>query len=176
MTEDFEPMGSPPPEEASNRTFVIAIAALAGLFIVGLLCIGAYAFLIGPQVTSRRQAAAATAVAQNTARAMEITQTAQAARFNPNATATVPATATLTASPVVRPSDTPTSTPTSTPTPGPSPTSTPTRTPTAVGAQPTALPETGFADEAGVPSMLMGSLVLIAVLVVVRRLRLSGVE
>jgi len=90
------------------------------------------------------------------------------------------------------PSDTPVAAPTNTvvktpagaavssPTPLGSPvkTSTPGKSPTPlVGglktATPTQLPGTGFADEAGVPALIVVALGLVAVAVVVRRLRLS---
>ncbi len=42
MAEDFE-VGGPPPEESSNRTFVLAAAGIGGLLVLSLICLGLYA-------------------------------------------------------------------------------------------------------------------------------------
>ncbi|HET7009282.1 MAG TPA: hypothetical protein VFI11_00780 [Anaerolineales bacterium] len=175
MAEDFEVGG--PPEESSNRTFVLAAAGIGGLLVLSLICLGLYALVLAPR---QRQASAdrATQIAlENTQVAAAITATA-GARFP---SATVPSTRT----------NTPTNTPTRTATAVvvvASPTATVStgtidpaaataaflatraaRTPTRTV---TALPVTGFADEGGMPMLVLlgGALVLVAV--VARRMRL----
>lgn len=65
----------PPPEEASNRTFIILAVLLGGIFVLGLFCIGVYAVFIGPrQVTAR-----ATADAINSINTQTIASNTQAA-------------------------------------------------------------------------------------------------
>ena len=56
-----------PPEESSNRTFVIAAGILGGIVLLSVACLAAYALLIAPR--QRETAAAATAV--------QLTQNAQ---------------------------------------------------------------------------------------------------
>ncbi len=232
----------PPPEESSNRLFIILAVLLGSIFIVGLLCIGLYAVFIGPQAAQTRQTQAAQVfaentriVAQNTEVALQMTnafaaaqetQVAQAATATEEAvpdTATPQPTNTLVIAPTSTdtPEPTETSPPTetlsaedqtataelvvvggdvtATPTDGPSPTgATPTRvasrTPSPVGQVvevtttgtpgtlvpgpsltpgPTELPDTGFADDVGVPGLIILGLALIAVMIVVRRLRLA---
>ena len=55
---------SAPPEESSNRTFLIAAGILAGIVLLSLACLAGYAFLILPQ---QQQAAAAEAAATRNA-------------------------------------------------------------------------------------------------------------
>lgn len=234
----------PPPEESSNRLFIILAVLLGSIFIVGLLCIGLYAVFIGPRTAQARQTEAAVInvqntqiVAQNTEVAAEMTrafaeaqetQVAQAATATEEAipdTVTPAPTNTLVIAPTstATPEPTETSPPTETlsaeslsgtataeavvvggdetATAGPSPTgATPTRvasrTPSPVAgtqvaqvtttgtpgtsvpgptstAGPSELPDTGFAEDVGVPGLIILGLALIAVVIVVRRLRLA---
>ncbi len=123
--------------------------------------------------------------------------TATEAPSEPDPTDTPVAVAQITDTPVVAPTNTETPEPVDEATSGPSPipSNTPTRLPTLfvgtdVGAGgggetpgagtptatqlATALPDTGFADEVGAPLLILGALGLIAVMVVARRVRLSG--
>lgn len=180
MAEDFE-VGGPPPEESSNRTFVLAAAGIGGLLVLSLICLGLYALVLAPRQRQARADQATQIALENTRVAAEITATA-GARF-PSATAPPSRTATATS--------TPTRTPTSVVVVA-SPTATvitatldpaaataaflatqAARTPTATV---TALPVTGFADEGGFPMLVLlgGALVLVAV--VARQMRLRPVR
>jgi hypothetical protein len=202
IDEPLEPVG-PPPEESQNRMFVLLALGLGGLFILGLILIALFAFVIAPGQRRARSAAATGTAAGNIALAQALTATQLAVLGGGDKTEAPPATAvsaaatntpliaasatnTLppsnTAAPsATKPSATPglagvgTGTPqalkTRTPTPslvGTVRTATPTRRPTA-----TALPTTGFADDVGVPGLLMLGAGLVAVLFIARRLRLG---
>jgi hypothetical protein len=240
----------PPPEESSNRLFIILAVLLGSIFIVGLLCIGLYAVFIGPRTASVRQTEAAQINAQNTQIVAQNTQVAdqmtqaflagQETQIAQAATATeeaIPDTATPepTNTLVIAPTSTDTPLPTDTPPPtetlspeqldgtataeaevvggdvtetvtagpsptGPTPTRVASRTPSQVagtqiaqvtttgtpgtsvpgpsvtpGPSPTGrateLPDTGFADDVGVPGLIILGMALVAVVIVVRRLR-----
>lgn len=200
---DLEDEGTAP-EESQNRTFVLVAVGLGGLFIVGLICIGLYAFLVAPAQRAARDATAAAIIAQNTQVAIDAANTANPSTPTPPATDTPVAIALATSAatdtpviPLAVPSDTPTIT--NTPGPSPTPSRTPTRIvrivtatftrgpgtglPSGVGgggetqvptATPTGLPNTGFADDVGGPGLFVAAIVLVAVLVLVRRLRLQN--
>ncbi|MEW6716890.1 MAG: hypothetical protein AB1345_05250 [Chloroflexota bacterium] len=182
-----EPEDVAPPEEASNRTFLIAAGVLGGVLLLSLACMAVYAMVILPRTRSVRATQQADIYAQNTAVALAGTQTAQVAGFSPT------------------PSPEPTLAPTSTPSPLPELTETSvlappaelaTATPTstlspltatvaalltqAAGLQTgvptatsTALPTTGFADEIGIPGLLIAAVVLVGLILLTRRLRAS---
>lgn len=178
MAEDFE-VGGPLPEESSNRTFLIAAAGIGGLLVLSMICLGVYALVLAPRQQQARVEQATQIVLQNTQVAQSLTQTAAASR----------ASRTPTPSETPEPSQTPTATatqvvviPTGTPftTFGTSAPLTATAaarqtldaaqqtTPTAT---PTALPATGFADEAGLPTLFLLALGLLAVVIVARGIR-----
>jgi len=213
-----------PPDGATpnNRTFIIAAVVMGALFIAGLLCIGVYAFVLGPQRANAQATANAEILAAN---ATTLAQQTQLAAVTNTPTTAPSDTPTIAASdtPVIQPTNTatspplPTDTPTIVPTTAVPPTETPTTeggaspTPTKLGEggtvtgtvaspitgtvsapggsatptplvggltrtpgapTPTQLPGTGFADEAGVPQLVFLGLVLVAVVIVVRQLRL----
>ena len=194
MADDFE-VTSAPLEQGENRTFVIAAAALGGLIVLSLICLGVYALVLQPR---QRQAAIerpTEIMLTNTAVAVGLTEAAaeQIATFTPlpsntpqpSATSRPTNTASPTPTPViVLPTNTPTSTPfTTLATVGPETATaaaqqtatalalgggaaTPTRTPT-----PTALPTTGFGDEVGLPGLAGLAAVFLAVIILSRRLR-----
>jgi hypothetical protein len=174
MAEDFE-IGGPPPEESTNRTFVLAAAGIGGLLVLSMVCLALYALVLAPRQRQARADQATQIALNNTQVAQAVTQTA-GAQF-PSATS--PATRTSTA------------TPSRTPTPVVVvPTSTPTlvvvtldpaaataaflATQAALTPSPTvtALPTTGFADEGGFPMLIVLAGVLILVAIVARRMRL----
>jgi hypothetical protein len=161
-----------PPEESSNRTFLLVAGILGGLVLLGLLCIGGYLFF----QNSSNQQNEATAVAQVTQQQATVqagvTQTIIAQNLTQTAavTNTVPPTNT----PVIAEA-----TATSSPTPDPATVtvaaaftqlavSTQTIIPTS-----TALPNTGFADDLGAPGLMLIAVALVAVIFLVRRLRSS---
>jgi hypothetical protein len=161
-----------PPEESSNRTFLLAAGLLGGLVFLGLLCIAGYFFLRN----NSNQQSEATIQAQNTQNAATIqagvTQTAVAQALTQTAavTNTVPPTST----PVIA-----AATATFTATTNPATVtisagltivagSTQTIIPTS-----TALPNTGFADDVGAPGLIAIAIALVVVIFLVRRLRAS---
>lgn len=179
MAEDFD-VGGPLPEESGNRTFVIAAAGLGGLLIVSMICLLVYALVLAPLQREARATEAVEINFQNTQTAL--TQTAEAIQLTPSRTPT--------ASWTPAPSGTVTPTlvivlPTDTPTPFLTlPTLAPeTATAAALetlaaiegggGATPTAtaLPATGFADEVGLPILVIMGGLLLAVVFIARSLR-----
>ena len=80
MAEDFE-VGSAPPEESSNRTFVFAAAAVGGLLVLSMICLGLYALVVAPRQQEARNAQATQIVIDNAT--MAAGQTATAAALNP---------------------------------------------------------------------------------------------
>jgi hypothetical protein len=178
MAEDFE-VGGPPPEEASNRTFVFAAVAVGGLLVLSMICLGLYALVVAPRQREARNAQATQIILNNTQQAASFTETAGAS----HPTATRPATRT----PVPSATATPTAvvviasaTPTSQATIDPGiATAIAQATLAAIQggggtATPTALPATGFADEVGLPGLLLVAVALVAVLVVARQLRMRS--
>jgi hypothetical protein len=178
MAEDFE-MGGPLPEESSNRTFIMAAAGLGGLLILSMICLAVYALVLAPRQQEARATQAALIIVQNTEVAQ--TQTAEAAEDTPTSIPTVTNTPlpTATVTPtqvVVLPSDTPTPF-TTLPTIDPL-TATAAAQATAdaeagetATATPTALPATGFADEAGIPTLILFGALLVIVVFIARGLR-----
>lgn len=154
MAEDFE-FGEMQPEGSRNRLFVIAAAALGGLVIVSLIVLALYTFFISPR------------------------QEEQAA----NATETSIALTSLALAQVPTETDTPrpTSTPFPTETPTLSPTAEqPTETPTPEATRgliitptPSGLPDAGFADDVGLPGLVIMGLALIGIVIIARRVRLG---
>ena len=153
MAEDFE-FAEMQPEGSRNRTFVIVAAALGGLVVVSLIVLALYTFLISPR------------------------QEQQAA----NATETSIALTSLALAQIPTETDTPrpTSTPFPTETPTLSPTadqSTETATPEAtrgliITPTPSGLPDAGFADDVGLPGLVIMALALIGIVIITRRVRL----
>jgi cytoskeletal protein RodZ len=185
MAEDFD-IGGAPPEEPSNRTFVIAAAGIGGLLVLSMICLALYALVLAPAQQRNRAADATNVAMQNTEVAQSITETSNANRASPTTPATdtpVPPTPTVTHTQVVvLPTDTPTETPLATGTSTPftnlgtqsaqqtlNAAAQTTPTPTA-----TALPTTGFADEIGLQGLLLLGAALVVVVVVARRLRVGS--
>ena len=191
--------------EGQNRSFILVAIGLGGLFVVGLICIGLYAFVVAPLRRTSNETAVANINATNTQVAIDAANTANPPTATSLPTEIPPDTpiplALITDTPVIAIAS---STPTVTNTPGPSPT--PSRTPTRVGGTvgtvtatftrgpgtgtpiggsgggegltrtptPTALPNTGFADEVAAPGLFIAAIVLVAVLMLARRLRLQN--
>lgn len=159
-----------PPEETSNRTFLLIAGVLGGLVLLGILCVVGYLIYSG----STNQQAEAVALQQATQQAATIqaglTQTASVQALTQTAavTNTVPPTNT----PVVAQA---TNTATLTPDPATA-TVAAAFTQIAVSTQTviatsTALPNTGFIDDVGAPGLLMMAIALVVVIFLVRRLR-----
>lgn len=178
---------SPTPEspEGNNRNFLIIAIVLGGIVLLSLVCMAAYALWILPRQRAGAQATSAANAAAGTATSMIEAQTQLAASF--------------TATPA--PSDTPVPLPTETlvvafssPSPSAAPSVDPvtatvqalqtqlafsqatsgtqiktTGTPGTPGTQ--TLARTGFADEVGLPGLFIAAILLIAIILLARRLR-----
>lgn len=164
-----------PPEESSNRTFLIVAGILGGLVLLGLLCVAGYLIFS----RSANQQADAVALQQATDQAatiqvgltqtaviQAITQTAAVTNTIPPTNTPVIAQATATAVPTENPA---------TATVAAAFTQIAISTQTVIATS-TALPNTGFADDIGAPGLLLMSIALVVVIFLVRRLRASAVK
>lgn len=169
---EFSPEETPPPEESSNRTFLIVAGILGGITVLALAFIALYAFFVLPNQRRDREAQITTLTAQANDMATALARTAIAAAATPTFTQTTAPTATTvrTATPVLAVA-------TDTPVPSADP-----RTATVAAlltqaaltqnvATATALPTTGFAQDMGIPGLLGMALLLVAVIFLARRLR-----
>ena len=186
---DFEDLSS---EETistgrgSNRTFLIVAGVLGGILLIALLAIAAYAVLILPSRDTGQQTQVAGINATNTAvaEAAQLTSIAFIATATRTPTATSPPAATptmtpsSTSTPVLAPTNTPEPTDENTPDPA-TETVAALLTQQAAGDEPTlvptstALPDTGFADDFGVPGLLLVAGILMVIIILSRRLRAS---
>ncbi|MGD8403144.1 MAG: hypothetical protein PVJ21_05750 [Anaerolineales bacterium] len=169
-----------PPEESSNRTFLIAAGILGGIVLLSIACLAGYALVILPQQRAAQQAGEQNALATQNAQVNEaLTATGVAFDLSqtPQATETLPPTETLV---VAQPTST--DTPEFTFTPDPA-----TQTVAAgftqlaeststVVATTTALPTSGIADEFGLPGLVIAAMVLVIVIFLARRLRGSPTQ
>jgi len=180
---DFEEMDSEETittSRGSNRTFLVVAGILGAILLIALLAIAAYAVLVLPGRDTGQQTQVAAINATNTAVAEEAQLTAIAKQITLTPTFTATSTPTETSTPI----------PTNTATPVLAPTNTPdsaTQTVAALLTQQagggadetpvptaTALPGTGFADDFGVPGLLLIAGVLMVVIILSRRLRASS--
>jgi preprotein translocase subunit YajC len=182
----METPDAPPPEEKSNRTFLIVGGVMAGLVFLTLVCMAIYYFAIYRPAHNQTQNDATQAAMIQTQNAQSIqkaTLTAQALLWTPTL-----------------PPATPTSTPSPTGSPTPviamgSPIATATSNPalliaaqtqlasqltsTAAALSPTrglggsGMPSTGFFNDVGLPSMIIMALALVVVIFLARRMRKS---
>ena len=169
----------PPPEESNNRTFLIAAGILGGLVFLSLICMAGYALIFVP----RNQAAQATQQAQvnfnNTQVAAAFTATAQVLLFTNTPLPTDTPTATVT--PVLAQPTATLAPDTDTPDPVTQTvaaaytqaalaqlTIIPTSTALAAASQ---VPQTGFADEVGLPGLVAMAILLVAIIFLARRMR-----
>jgi hypothetical protein len=172
--------GGMPEESNNNRTFMIAAGILGGIILLSIAClVGVYLFTRSANATASAQATnvAVTSVANENFISTSLTSTAEAA---------ILPTATLEPTAVVN-------VPTITTTPDPNATSSVAGAGTSVAATATvgaaltqaaiaqltivptttALPKTGFADEFGIPGLVVMSLAFIIVILISRRLRFT---
>lgn len=182
QSNDLNPSGdSTPPlkEESNNRTFIIAAGILAGVVFLSIACMAAYALIILPRQKAATAAQEATIQAQNAQVAQAMTQTAEAAAWTPTALPSPLATATNTPTPTRSPTPVvvvATATPTSTLDPMAllalyaTQTAVARLTATAM-VTPTGLAKTGFADEVGLPGLVVLAVALVVVILLARRLR-----
>jgi hypothetical protein len=175
----------PLPEESNNnRTFLIAVGILGGIILISLAClVGVYLF--GSQRTAAQQ--------QQEQAAAEATLTAQAGVDFINQALTATFEASILPTATLEPTITPVvSVPTATETPDPADVAaleagTPAAATATVGAAltqaalaqltiiptTTALPDTGFMDDYGVPGLVVMALAFMIVILLARRLRIS---
>ena len=177
---------APPPSGPDNRGFILVVSILGGLFLLALLCMAGYVAVVLPKNRAQQSTQAALINRANTSTVSALTQAATLAVKSPTP---VPPTVTLTSTPTLKP--TPTFTPvlaiaTSTLAPARESVDPRTATVSALLTQAaqakltgtslptsTALPKTGFAEDLGIPSLLGLTVLLLAVIFVVRRLRAS---
>jgi LPXTG-motif cell wall-anchored protein len=206
MANDFSDMNGngevpPPSQPANNRTFIIAVGVLAGLFVLVLIFMAVYVALILPRTRAARDSQIAQINSANTATVAVLTKVAASVKATQNAptftsvpSATVPAataTATLAAPTKVAPTSVvaqATSTSTDTQPAGASVyLDTRTATVAALLTQAaqlkltttlmpttTALPKTGMMEDVGIPSLLGAVVLLLLVIFLVRRMRSSS--
>jgi len=171
----------------SNRTFLVVAGILGGILLIALLAIAGYALVILPGRDTGQQTQVAAINATNTviAEGAQLTALVMRGTITPTFTATLPpATETLTPAPTNTATATPVLAPTNTPEPTSEGTQDPgTATVAALLTQQaeetpiptaTALPATGFADDFGVPGLLLVAGVLMVVIILSRRLRVSS--
>lgn len=165
----------PQPEESSNRNFLIIAGILIGIVCLSVAGLGYYAMRVLPQQSSARGAQQETLVAQNLQVYQTLTQLAQSDMLSqtPAATATLPPTATppiaqasATSQVAASTSDPQTATVAAALTQAAQAQLTVTFLPTS-----TALPTSGFADEAGLPGLVAMAIALVVVILLARRLR-----
>jgi len=177
-TDDFGE--APLPEESNNnRTFMIAVGILGGIILISVACLGGVYLFSRQNTAATQQAEAANAAATQTAQAFidqSLTATFEAAASFPTLTLTVPPTVTP---PVAQPSAT------RTPDPAAGLSGTQAAATATVGAAytqaaaavltvyptTTALPDGGFADEYGLPGLVVMALAFVIVILFARRLR-----
>ena len=159
-----------PPEESSNRTFLIAAGILGGIVLLSLACLaGLFVFHVLPTGTATGQQAAVAQATQNAQVAQALTATAASASLaTPTAEATdTPVLAEVTSTSI--PQATNPSSPV-TATVGAAFTQAAIAQLTIVPTS-TALPKTGIGDQFGAPGLVIMGMVLIAVIFLARRLR-----
>jgi len=166
-----------PPEESSNRTFLIAAGILGGIVLLSIACLAGYALVILPQQRAAQQASEQNALATQNAQVNEAL-TATGVAFDLSQTPQATETLFPTDTPVVA-QPTATNTLEFTLTPDPA-----TQTVAAGFTQlaestativvtTTALPTSGIADEFGLPGLVIAAMVLVVVIFLARRLRAS---
>lgn len=174
---DVEEAG-PPPEETSNRPFLIVAGILGGIMLLSLLCMAAFAFMRLPGLQNSKATENALAIEQSTAMAISVRQTADAQVQPPAATPTTEPTATeAPPTPTLVVAQPATNTPTASPDPRTA-TVAALLTQAAIAGQttptvvhPTALPDSGFADDVGIPGLFAMALLLVGVIFFARRMR-----
>ncbi len=190
--EGQKPVAPQPEKKPSNRNFLIALGIIGAIFVLITAALIAVAVFILPGQNNARKQASVQTLAANTATAFFATDQAAKAAIIPVATSTPIPTVTqsvVTNTPVVAPTQTATQA-----------AATATLTVTAASdaqkatlsaqqtqlaggkftatviATSTALPNTGFADEVGLPALLGLGASLILVIFVARRLRTAPVR
>ncbi len=167
------------PEETSNRTFIIAASVLGGIILLALICVAVYAFVFLPKQKASSEEANGAAVAQETAVVQTLTAAAASTALaeTPLASPSPIFSPTATETPVVAVA---TDTPTATPNIAATGTISAALTEAAdailtIVPTSSALPDGGFADDVGIPGLVMMMIVFIAVIFFARKLRKASV-
>ena len=162
-----------PAEESSNRNFFIIAGILVGIVCLSVAGLGFYALRVLPQQSNARAVQEQTLVAQDVQVGQTLTQIAlfDALSQTPQPTATLPPTNTppiqqASAAAAASTSDPQTATVAAALTQAAQAQLTVTFLPTS-----TALPTSGFADEAGLPGLVAMAIALVVVILLARRLR-----
>jgi len=171
---------SPPPPEQSNRTFIIAAGIMAGIVFITIVAMALYVMVYLPGTKANLSSVQATIVAQNALIAQAMTQTMDANLLGTQAAATA-AVPTQTATSLVLASPTPvlavatetqlvsfaamTATWSALNTQVAVGMRTPTSTPGG------SMPQSGFADDLGLPGLVLMTFALVLVILLARRLR-----
>jgi LPXTG-motif cell wall-anchored protein len=184
---DLNGTEAPPPSPggSDNRSFILVVSILVGLFLIAALGMAAYVLGVVLPKNKAQSTQAAQINFANTATVAALTQAATLAVKSPTP---VPPTLTPTSTATLKPSFTPVlAIPTNTQAPLKEDTLDPrTATVSALLTQAaqaqltgtsmptsTALPKTGFAEDVGIPSLLGLAVLLIVVIFLVRRMRAS---
>jgi hypothetical protein len=162
-----------PPEESSNRTFLIAAGILGGIVLLSLICLVGV-FVYQSSIATQQKAEQDALATQNAQVNEALTATAVVFELS----------LTPQASPTPFPTDTPVvALPTDTDTPLASLTPDPATATVAAGLTQvaeltmtvfptsTSLPDSGFADNVGLPGLLIAAITLVVVIILARRLR-----
>lgn len=163
------------PEESNNRTFLIAAGGLGLLVLIALLCLGGYVALNFNSSRTNEATAQAMVTLQEATVQSALTQTSVVQGLQAE-TLQAASTLTPTSTPVIAAaSATLTATPNpATATVGAAFTQIAVSTQTIIPTS-TALPNTGFADEVGLPGMFTMAVALVVVIFIARRMRANPV-
>lgn len=177
-------MDAPPPPEQSNRTFKIAAGILAGVVFLTIILMALYVTVFLPRTKANQSSVQATILAQNALIAQAMTQTMQANMLGTQAAATL-AVPTQTATPLMA-SSTPvlavaTQTPlisfanmTATVSAMNTQLAAGLRTPTVTPGG--SMPASGFAEDVGIPGLVLMAIALVLVILFARRMRAVPVQ
>lgn len=170
---------APPPPEQSNRTFIIAAGVMAGVVFLTIILMALYVTVFLPRTKANQSSMQATIQAQNALIAQAMTQTMQANMLGTQAAATLAA-PTQTATPLMA-SSTPvlafaTQTPlisfanmTATASAKNTQLAGALKTPTVTPGG--SMPASGFAEDLGLPGLVLMSVALVLVILLARRMR-----
>jgi hypothetical protein len=167
---DFQTPEAQPESESSNRTFLIVAGGLAGLILLSIICMAVYFLFIAPGQQGQQAAEEATVQAFNLQMQQAMTQTAEAAQWTATSQPSPEVTNTplLAGGEATATSDPLTATMAALRTQLANAQLTPSST---LAATIAAMPGTGFADEIGLPALVIIAVVLVMVILLARRLR-----
>jgi LPXTG-motif cell wall-anchored protein len=189
-----EPEPTPPASTSNNRTFIIVAGVIGGLFLLALIALAIFVVIILPNNRKIYDQELAQRNSANTATVAAITSVAATVNavtptLPPPTATTVPPSATATMPPAKASATPVVAQPTSTITPTPNKDAeVDSRTATVAAlltqaaqakltttlTTATALPKTGFAEDAGIPGLIGLTILFLVVIFMVRRMRASA--